>query len=524
MHNTIKPINQYSKAYFLGIGGIGMSAIARYLLHLGLEVFGYDKTSTPLIEELKHEGATVVLDDNQDLLPAGWVQDPAVLWIITPAIPAEHQALNYLKSQGVSIFKRSEVLGSIARNGFCIAVAGTHGKTTTSTLIAHLLYTCNINFTAFLGGISANYNSNYIQKSDGETLLIEGANKEIIVLEADEFDRSFHRLNPNLAVITAMDPDHLDIYGTEEEFKNAFNVFVKLIQSGTTDGTNTTAIESLGETESLFGTESPLGSEESGSTEGLGDTESLRGRGGRRGAGLVLNEKLIEQIQTPTGIELITYGEQPESDVHYKEVHIHHGNYHFQYKEGNEDLIEFQCGLPGYHNIENACAALAITHHFLQLPINKLQEGIKTYKGAKRRFEYIVRTENHIVIDDYAHHPEELNAIIRSVKALYPNVPLTGIFQPHLFTRTRDFADGFANSLSQLDECWLMEIYPAREKPLEGINSQWLLGKISTNAAYMNGESILQALNQHPKKLLLILGAGDIDKLIVPIKNIYAAL
>ena len=509
MHNTIKPIHQYSKAYFLGIGGIGMSAIARYLLHLGLEVYGYDKTRTPLIDELQREGATIVLDDNLKLLPEGWVHNPEVLWIITPAIPADHSAWNYLKSQKVEIYKRSEVLGSIARNGFCIAVAGTHGKTTTSTLIAHLLHSCNVNFTAFLGGISANYNSNYIQKSDGETLIIDGSLKEIIVLEADEFDRSFHRLNPNLAVITAMDPDHLDIYGTEEEFKHAFNVFVQLVQSNKTDTTTTKGLEK---------------SDDFGKPEDFKGTEGIRNTGGRRGAGLVLNEKLIQQIQTPAGIELITYGEQTQSQVHYKDVVIKNGNYHFQYKEKDAEIIEFQCGLPGYHNIENACAALAITHHFLQLPLDKLQEGIKTYRGAKRRFEYIIRNENHIVIDDYAHHPEELNAIIRSVKALYPNSPLTGIFQPHLFTRTRDFADGFANSLSQLDECWLMDIYPAREKPIEGINSHWLLKKITTNARLMDGESILHSLQQQPKKLLLILGAGDIDKLVSPIKNIYAVL
>ena len=509
MHNTIKPIHQYSKAYFLGIGGIGMSAIARYLLHLGLEVYGYDKTRTPLIDELQREGATIVLDDNLKLLPEGWVHNPEVLWIITPAIPADHSAWNYLKSQKVEIYKRSEVLGSIARNGFCIAVAGTHGKTTTSTLIAHLLHSCNVNFTAFLGGISANYNSNYIQKSDGETLIIDGSLKEIIVLEADEFDRSFHRLNPNLAVITAMDPDHLDIYGTEEEFKHAFNVFVQLVQSNKTDTTTTKGLEK---------------SDDFGKPEDFKGTEGIWNTGGRRGAGLVLNEKLIQQIQTPAGIELITYGEQTQSQVHYKDVVIKNGNYHFQYKEKDAEIIEFQCGLPGYHNIENACAALAITHHFLQLPLDKLQEGIKTYRGAKRRFEYIIRNENHIVIDDYAHHPEELNAIIRSVKALYPNSPLTGIFQPHLFTRTRDFADGFANSLSQLDECWLMDIYPAREKPIEGINSHWLLKKITTNARLMDGESILHSLQQQPKKLLLILGAGDIDKLVSPIKNIYAVL
>jgi UDP-N-acetylmuramate--alanine ligase len=485
MHNTIKPINQYTKAYFLGIGGIGMSAIARYLLHIGLEVYGYDKTSTPLTDELISEGATVFFDDDSRLLPQGWIQNPDVLWIITPAIPKEHRAWNYLQSQEINIVKRSEVLGSIARNGFCIAVAGTHGKTTTSTLIAHLLYTCNVNFTAFLGGISANYNSNYIQKSDGESLVIDGLKKEIIVLEADEFDRSFHRLTPDLAVITAMDPDHLDIYGTEEEFREAFNVFAQLIHAG--------------------------------------DVQTSK-QLSPRGAGLVLNEKLSKQIVSPQGVELITYGERLESDIHYQQVTITNSNYHFDYCESSQTKVEFQCGLPGFHNIENACAALAITHYFLQLPIEKLQEGIQSFKGAKRRFEYIVRNDNYIVIDDYAHHPEELNAIIRSVKALYPQRPLTGIFQPHLFSRTRDFVDGFADSLSQLDECWLMEIYPAREQPMEGVNSHWLSEKIHTKTTVLNGDQILERLTQEPKELLLILGAGDIDKLVTPIKNIYSVL
>jgi len=431
------------------------------------------------------EGATVFFDDDSRLLPQGWIQNPDVLWIITPAIPKEHRAWNYLQSQEINIVKRSEVLGSIARNGFCIAVAGTHGKTTTSTLIAHLLYTCNVNFTAFLGGISANYNSNYIQKSDGESLVIDGLKKEIIVLEADEFDRSFHRLTPDLAVITAMDPDHLDIYGTEEEFREAFNVFAQLIHAG--------------------------------------DVQTSK-QLSPRGAGLVLNEKLSKQIVSPQGVELITYGERLESDIHYQQVTITNSNYHFDYCESSQTKVEFQCGLPGFHNIENACAALAITHYFLQLPIEKLQEGIQSFKGAKRRFEYIVRNDNYIVIDDYAHHPEELNAIIRSVKALYPQRPLTGIFQPHLFSRTRDFVDGFADSLSQLDECWLMEIYPAREQPMDGVNSHWLSEKIHTKTTVLNGDQILERLTQEPKELLLILGAGDIDKLVTPIKNIYSVL
>ncbi len=485
MNTNIQPIHFYRKAYFLGIGGIGMSAIARYLLQQGLEVKGYDKTPTPLTTELMEEGAQVVFDDDEKLLPVGWEQQEDVLWIITPAIPVEHRAWKYLQSLEVPIFKRSEVLGSIARNGFCIAVAGTHGKTTTSTLIAHLLHTCNINFTAFLGGISANYNSNYVRKSDGISWEINGENKEIIVLEADEFDRSFHRLNPDLAVITAMDPDHLDIYETPQLFAQAFNHFAELIRNNP----NTHSTHQL-----------------------------------PRGGGLVLNEKLQELVEVSDTIELVTYGKNQNSAVQYQSVNIQNGEYHFDYLQPYAEKQEFKCGLPGFHNVENATAALAITQYFLQLPWDKLQQGIQSFKGAKRRFEYIIRTANHVVIDDYAHHPEELNAIISSVKALYPNQQLTGIFQPHLFSRTRDFAEGFADSLSKLDECWLMDIYPAREKPIPGITSQWLLEKLSNTAMLLDSPGILHRLQTEPKKLLLILGAGDIDKLVSPIKEIYIHL
>lgn len=498
MSSHIKTITNYSDAYFLGIGGIGMSAIARYLLSLGLNVYGYDKTSTPLTEELSKEGAQIVYDDSENLLPSQLLDNDNVLWIITPAIPTDHRAWSFLKSTNTPIFKRSEVLGSIARNGFCIAVAGTHGKTTTSTLIAHLLHTCDINYTAFLGGISANYQTNYIRKTNGSTLNIQGKEREIIVLEADEFDRSFHRLNPDLAVITAVDPDHLDIYGTEEDFTKAFSVFASLIR------TNSSAESSLHTKE-----DSPTPIEDSSIP---------------KGAGLVINEKLIHRITPPQHVQCLSYGKLPTAQARYQGIRIAHGNYHFEYSQNNSTARSFECGLPGFHNIENATAAIAIAQHFLKLPWELLQEGVKTYRGAKRRFETVVKTAEYTVIDDYAHHPEELNAIISSVKALYPNVPLTGIFQPHLFTRTRDFVDGFAESLSQLDECWLMEIYPAREKPIPGVNSSWLLEKITTDAKLMCRDTILGSLKSNPKKLLLILGAGDIDKLVLPIKEIYTEL
>jgi UDP-N-acetylmuramate--alanine ligase len=375
-------------------------------------------------------------------------------------------------------------LGSIARNGFCIAVAGTHGKTTTSTLVAHLLHTCNINFTAFLGGISSNFGSNYIRKTDGQTLPMGG---EIIVLEADEFDRSFHRLNPDLAIITAMDPDHLDIYGTAENFTQAFADFTKLIRF-------------------WGGAEQPLPSTEK-----------------PHGAALMLHESL--SLHTPSHVLTYHYGLQTTSQAQAQNVRINQGDFCFDWVLNNKSIGTFRCGLPGHHNVQNALAALGVCHGFLGLPIDQLQQGIATFKGAKRRFEYIHKTTKYVVIDDYAHHPEELNAIIGSVKTLYPNQKITGIFQPHLFSRTQDFAQGFADSLAALDQIYLMEIYPARELPIPGVNSTWLLSLINNpNKSLVTPNNILNQLSNNPAEVLLILGAGDIDRIVQPIQTLYHEL
>ena len=481
-----KHIRDYNQAYFLGIGGIGMSAIARYFLQIGLPVMGYDKTPTPLTNALQAEGAVIDYNDQINALPLVVQNDiENTLFVLTPAIPKDHPQWIWLIEKNAVILKRSEVLGQIARGGYCIAVAGTHGKTTTSTLIAHLLHECNINFTAFLGGISANYNTNYLRKTDGVNYQ-PGANneqrnasnnqssgnseaKEIIVLEADEFDRSFHRLNPDLAVITAIDPDHLDIYGTPEAFEQAFVDFTHLIQ--------------------------PNG-------------------------GLMIQEKL--KIAIAKNVKTQTYGLDKSANYQAQNVHIDQGDFCFTLINDQREIAPFRCGLSGHHNVQNAVAALGICQGFLNLPIESLQKGIASYKGAKRRFEYVHKTENYVVIDDYAHHPEELNAIIGSVRTLYPDQMITGIFQPHLFSRTQDFAEGFADSLSKLDSVWLMDIYPAREKPIPGVNSEWLLNMISNpQKTLVNPQTVLEKIQTEKPQILLILGAGDIDRIVQPIANLY---
>jgi UDP-N-acetylmuramate--alanine ligase len=461
-------ITDYQQAYFLGIGGIGMSAIARYLLQLGIPVMGYDKTPTPLTQALMDEGAIITFNDELEALPEVVKNNlDQTLFILTPAIPKNHPQWNWLQSQNAPILKRSEILGKIAQNGYCIAVAGTHGKTTTSTLVAHLLHSCNVNFTAFLGGISSNFGTNYIRKTDGINLPDKG---EIIVLEADEFDRSFHRLNPDLAIITAIDPDHLDIYGTAEAFTQAFVDFTHLISTG-----------------------------------------------------LLIHESL--NIPTPANIQVVQYGKEPASAVHANNIHINQGDFCFDLMINDTQIAPFRCGLPGHHNVQNAVAALGICIQFLQLPIHQLQNGIASFKGAKRRFEYIHKSDRFVVIDDYAHHPEELNAIIGSVKTLYPNKTITGIFQPHLFSRTQDFADGFAQSLSELDQIYLLNIYPAREQPIPGVNSDWLLSLIDhPKKEVITPDQVLEKIKNNPAEVLLILGAGDIDRIVQPLAKIYDEL
>lgn len=445
----------YQRAYFIGIGGIGMSAICRYLLEQKIAVFGYDKTQTDLTSEFEKLGVNITYEDSVDTIPELVKADSDnTLFVYTPAIPKDHKQWNWLKNQGVTLHKRSQILGLLTEGKICLAVAGTHGKTTTSTLLAHLLKTCNINFSAFLGGISSNYQSNYISHNSGIQLF----EKDIVVVEADEFDRSFHQLKPDAAIITAIDADHLDIYGDTSSFYEAFEIFAQLI-----------------------------------SPEKMGD--------------LYLEERI--KMKLPNHVNTLKYGSREGIDYSFQNIRIENHKYVFDLNQQT-----YVCGLPGFHNVSNATAAIALCVHSLKLPLEKIVDGVLSFKGVKRRFEYLKNEADQVIIDDYAHHPEEIKAIIQSVKKLYPQKKITGIFQPHLFTRTRDFAAGFAQSLSELDELYLMDIYPAREKPIEGITSSWLLEMVTIQEkSLLNQDEILEKINVESPELILVMGAGDIDRL-----------
>lgn len=454
----------YKQAYFLGIGGIGMSAICRYLTQQGIAVFGYDKTPTPLTESLEREGVHITFNEDLDSLPIAIKESlHNTLVVITPAIPKDHAQKRWFEQQNAPILKRSEVLGLITNGTHCLAVAGTHGKTTTSTLLAHILKELDWDFSSFLGGISSNYQTNYLFHKQGNKTL----NPALTVVEADEFDRSFHRLTPSAAIITAVDPDHLDIYQSKEAFTQAFIEFAQLIKSS----------------------ESPT---------------------------LVVHRDLKKLFP-----EALTYGYTTDSDYAIESQFITNHQFHFIINHKNE-RVEFVAGLPGTHNVLNAAATIALCHAHLEIPLTAFTKPISTFKGVKRRFEYLVNSQGNVVIDDYAHHPEELNMIINSVKELYPKGEITGIFQPHLFTRTRDFAEGFAQALNQLHNPILLDIYPARELPIPGISSEYLTGLMKNpKARVLKPTEVLEVISQEKPKILLILGAGDIDKLREPITQLY---
>lgn len=455
-------LKEIKTAYFIGIGGIGMSAVARYFNSTGIKVYGYDKTRTEFTDILTSEGMEIRYYENPSLIPEEIIDSQSTSVVIyTPAIPATNTELIYLRAKGIKLYKRAEVLGYISRNSYTIAVAGTHGKTTTCSMIAHLLNECGVNFTAFLGGISTNFNTNYIHKTDGVKLF----NEPLTVVEADEFDRSFLHLSPNIAIVTSTDADHLDIYGTASDVKKSFQAFINCLQ--------------------LSGT-------------------------------AIVKEKLD---LTFLG-ELIHYGKARKSDARYDKVTITDQQFHFNYTF-KKIYIDLTNGIPGFHNVENATAAITACVK-LGISIGDLAKALQNFKGVKRRFEYLVKTVQYVVIDDYAHHPAELNACINSVKELYPGKKITGIFQPHLYSRTRDFANEFAKVLEQLDECWLMDIYPARELPIEGINSEFLALKMNNNVKLMSKEGILKHLETDKPEILLVMGAGDIDTLAKPIQKIYA--
>ena len=436
-----------------------MSAIARYFMEIGIEVHGYDRTRNDFTIELENEGFIIHYEEDIGAIPPQ-VMGKRGMVVYTPAIPADNKEYEYLLSQKVKLHKRAEVLGLISRQAYTIAVAGTHGKTTTSSLIAHILNSCKVNFTAFLGGVSSNFHSNYFHKTDGTQLM----SQSVMVVEADEFDRSFLRLSPNIAIVTSTDADHLDIYGDVAEVKKSFQDFLYCLEDN-----------------------------------GIA----------------IINEKLDLHSKGET----LFYGKGGDADALYLDVKISGGKFSFFYQFGNF-TAQVVNGLPGFHNVENATAAITAALS-LNLPLDEIVQACASFRGVKRRFEYIVKDEKHIVIDDYAHHPEELRACINSVKKLYPDKKLTGIFQPHLYSRTRDFAEEFAEVLDTLDECWLLDIYPARELPIKGINSEYLALKMNKMPLLIDKRDVLKRLEIEKPELLLLLGAGDIDQLAKPIKNLY---
>jgi UDP-N-acetylmuramate--alanine ligase len=440
--------------YFIGIGGIGMSALARYFKSEGKDVLGYDKTSTSLTEELNNEGIDVHFDDNINLVNKFNGQQEKVLVVYTPAIPKEHKELNYFLNNGFTVLKRSQVLGLITQNKFTVAVAGTHGKTTTASMITHILKSSGANCTAFLGGITKNYDSNYIRAKT--------SSDEIVVVEADEYDRSFLTLHPEVAVITSMDSDHLEIYGDKNHLEESYQLFAKQVK------------------------------------------ETLIYK-----KGLPLNNL------TKSAKE---YALTNHCDYSASDIRIQHHKYYFNWNNSSSSIKNLSSLMPGLHNVENAVAAIAVARN-IGIASEEIAKAIQTYEGVKRRFDYQVRKENIVYIDDYAHHPAELKACILSVRELYPGKKISGIFQPHLYTRTRDFAEGFAESLSLLDELILLEIYPARELPIAGVTSELIFEKVAIkNKVLCSKDNTISELKKSKMEVVLTLGAGNIDQLVEPIK------
>jgi UDP-N-acetylmuramate--alanine ligase len=445
-------LGNIKRVYFVGIGGIGMSAIARYFAKRGIVVCGYDKTRTSLTIALEQEGILVSYMDDESVLPVSFHErNKETLIVYTPAIPKNSEILNYFKDNGFVLKKRSEVLGIISKGQFCIAVAGTHGKTTTSSIVAHVLIASGYGCTAFLGGIATNYNSNFII-----------GDNNVVVVEADEYDRSFLTLHPDIAVVTSMDADHLDIYGDASHLQDSFRMFASQLK---VDG-------------ALFVK-----------------------------SGLPLSNG-------------ISYSAGLPSQVKGQNIRVEGSRFVFDYVDADVAIADIRLMLPGKHNVENAVAAIAVALK-LGIDAQKIKDAIESFKGVKRRFEYVVNTSEHIYIDDYAHHPEELRACFHAVRQLYPGKKLTVIFQPHLFTRTRDFADDFAKVLSTVDDLVLLEIYPARELPVAGVNSQMLLDRMSLKNKEICGKDlVIEYIKSKNPELLLTVGAGDIDTLIQPLKAI----
>ena len=448
----------FKNYYFLGIGGIGMSALARYFKSEGFNVAGYDRSSSKVTDDLQAEGISVVFDETIEAIPETFRNPEDTLIVITPAIPEDHPQNIYFRQTGFSMQKRAEVLGSITRKGRAICIAGTHGKTTTSTITAHLLYNSKLSCNAFLGGIANNYNSN----------LLLSTNSDWVVVEADEYDRSFHQLTPTMAVITSVEADHLDIYETEEAFRRSFEHFASLI---------------------------------------------------RPGGVLVLRRGIEIHPELQDGVKVYSYSMNEGGDFHAEHIHTQNGEIHFDFVTPQGRIEKLRLGSPVLINVENSVAAMALAW-LCGASDEEIRSGIASFSGIYRRFNTVYQSAQVVYMDDYAHHPSELRASISSIRNLYPKRKITGIFQPHLYTRTRDFADEFARALSELDETILLDIYPAREKPIENVSSELILKDVKIkNKSLCSMENLLTLLEKKELDVVVTFGAGNIDRMVPKIRD-----
>ena len=433
--------------YFIGIGGIGMSALARYFRNTGKNVAGYDRTNSEITEALISLGIAVNTADDIGSIPKTHLTRATTLIVYTPAIPESHNQLSYFISNGFNVLKRSKVLAEITENTCCLAVAGTHGKTTTTAILGHIMKEANVAATSFLGGIAENYNSN----------LIEGGS-DVTVVEADEFDRSFLALSPNIACITSMDADHLDIYGHHDDLIASFKEFSRQV------------------------------------------------------TGHLLVKKGLPVAGLSFGIEAM-------ADYDASDIKIENGSYVFDVTTPSEKIEDIKIKLPGRHNVLNTVAALAMANMY-GVPLQTIAKALLSFKGIKRRFSYVIDEENLVLIDDYAHHPKEIDAVAETLRSLYPKASILAVFQPHLFSRTRDFADDFARSLAQFDEVILLDIYPAREAPLKGVDSEWLMEKIPMERKLLSSKAdLIGNIRKMDSKIIAVIGAGDIGEEVNRIKN-----
>lgn len=433
-------LKSYHNIFFIGIGGIGMSAIARFFSVNGKNVAGYDKTSSQITKDLMDLGIEIHFEDAVKNIPISFLDKNKTLVIFTPAVPKVHTQLNYFIKNDFTILKRAEILGKITESTFCLAVAGTHGKTTTSAILGHIM--AHVNATSFLGGVAENYNSNFILGDD-----------KVSVVEADEFDRSFLKLSPNIACVTSMDADHLDIYKNEEAITTSFAEF---------------------------------------------------------------SNKVSDTLIVAKGLPLkgVTYAIEDKADYTAHNLQIHKGKYVFDVTTPTSIIKNLSFYLPGKHNVMNALAALAMADIY-GVSLEVIKERLENFKGVKRRFSYKIKTADFVLIDDYAHHPTEINAVENSIREMYPNEKILVVFQPHLFSRTKDFVDDFASALSKFDEVLLLDIYPAREKPIAGVNSDWLLNKINTSQKKLTQKNnLVKDIKNATAKIVVMLGAGDVGVLV----------